>query len=61
MRLVNELYRFERRVFLENKRFSDDDLNIQNIGLDCDSRPILVLCADNLPNPDIYDYDLILS
>lgn len=61
MRLVNELYRFERRVFLENKRFSDDDLNIQNIGLDRDSRPILVLCADNLPNPDIYDYDLILS
>lgn len=31
------------------------------VGLDRDSRPILVLCADNLPNPDIYDYDLILS
>ncbi|GAA5798069.1 hypothetical protein HPULCUR_003468 [Helicostylum pulchrum] len=34
---------------------------IYEAGLDNDSRPILVLCADNLPNPDIYDYDLILS
>ncbi|CAO3625905.1 unnamed protein product [Mucor hiemalis] len=34
---------------------------IYEAGLDRDSRPILVLCADNLPNPDIYDYDLILS
>ncbi|KAI8078543.1 Rho GTPase activation protein [Thamnidium elegans] len=34
---------------------------IYEAGLDSDSRPILVLCADNLPNPDIYDYDLILS
>ncbi|KAI8973421.1 Rho GTPase activation protein [Mycotypha africana] len=30
-------------------------------GLDSDSRPILVMCADNLPDPDIYEYDLILS
>ncbi|PHZ07881.1 Rho GTPase activation protein [Rhizopus microsporus ATCC 52813] len=34
---------------------------IYEAGLDPESRPILVLCADNLPNPDIYDYDLILS
>ncbi|KAI8055566.1 Rho GTPase activation protein [Gilbertella persicaria] len=34
---------------------------IYEAGLDRESRPILVLCADNLPNPDIYDYDLILS
>ncbi|CAO0797743.1 unnamed protein product [Mucor circinelloides] len=34
---------------------------IYEAGLDSESRPILVLCADNLPNPDVYDYDLILS
>ncbi|KAI8369211.1 Rho GTPase activation protein [Choanephora cucurbitarum] len=34
---------------------------IYEAGLDRESRPILILCADNLPNPDIYDYDLILS
>ncbi|KAI8338842.1 Rho GTPase activation protein [Blakeslea trispora] len=34
---------------------------IYEAGLDRESRPILVLCADNLPNPDIYNYDLILS
>ncbi|KAI7907368.1 Rho GTPase activation protein [Cokeromyces recurvatus] len=38
------------------------ELNIiYEAGLDNESRPILVLCANNLPNPDIYDYDLILS
>jgi hypothetical protein len=31
------------------------------LGLDSESRPILALCADHLPNPDLYDYDLILS
>ncbi|RCH97920.1 Rho GTPase-activating protein 1 [Rhizopus stolonifer] len=34
---------------------------IYEAGLDSESRPILILCADNLPDPDIYDYDLILS
>ncbi|KAI8646110.1 Rho GTPase activation protein [Parasitella parasitica] len=34
---------------------------IYEAGLDSESRPILILCADNLPNPDVYDYDLILS
>ncbi|OBZ83406.1 Rho GTPase-activating protein 1 [Choanephora cucurbitarum] len=34
---------------------------IYEAGLDRESRPVLILCADNLPNPDIYDYDLILS
>ncbi|KAG1150458.1 hypothetical protein G6F38_002031 [Rhizopus arrhizus] len=34
---------------------------IYEAGLDPESRPILVLSADNLPDPEIYDYDLILS
>ncbi|KAI8883976.1 Rho GTPase activation protein [Backusella circina FSU 941] len=34
---------------------------IYEAGLDSDSRPILVLCADHLPDPNYYDYDLILS
>ncbi|KAI9485788.1 MAG: Rho GTPase activation protein [Benjaminiella poitrasii] len=34
---------------------------IYEAGLDNESRPILVLCANNLPNPNVYDYDLILS
>ncbi|KAG0168408.1 hypothetical protein DFQ28_004869 [Apophysomyces sp. BC1034] len=33
---------------------------IYEAGLDRESRPVLVLCASNLPNPDIFDYDLIL-
>ncbi|KAI9308310.1 Rho GTPase activation protein [Cunninghamella echinulata] len=38
------------------------ELNIiYEAGLDNDSRPILILCANNLPNPDIFDYDLILA
>ncbi|KAI8976018.1 Rho GTPase activation protein [Pilobolus umbonatus] len=34
---------------------------IYEAGLDNESRPILILCADNLPDPNTYDYDLILS
>ncbi|CAO3617267.1 unnamed protein product [Cunninghamella echinulata] len=38
------------------------ELNIiYEAGLDNDSRPILILCANNLPNPDTFDYDLILA
>ncbi|KAI7866426.1 Rho GTPase activation protein [Spinellus fusiger] len=38
------------------------ELNIiYEAGLDADSRPILVLCADNLPDPKVVDYDLILG
>ncbi|RUS22046.1 hypothetical protein BC937DRAFT_90578 [Endogone sp. FLAS-F59071] len=39
-----------------------DTLNIiYEAGLDDESRPILVLCASNLPDPAIIDYDLILG
>ncbi|KAI8084739.1 Rho GTPase activation protein [Halteromyces radiatus] len=34
---------------------------IYEAGLDNESRPILVLCANNLPNPDTINYDLILA
>ncbi|CAO3626806.1 unnamed protein product [Cunninghamella blakesleeana] len=38
------------------------ELNIiYEAGLDNDSRPILILCANNLPNPDTFDYNLILA
>ncbi|ORZ15611.1 Rho GTPase activation protein [Absidia repens] len=34
---------------------------IYEAGLDSESRPILILCANNLPNPATIDYDLILT
>ncbi|KAL0092398.1 Rho GTPase activation protein [Phycomyces blakesleeanus] len=38
------------------------ELNIiYEAGLDSESRPILVLCADNLPDPKAIDYNLILG
>ncbi|KAI8329297.1 Rho GTPase activation protein [Chlamydoabsidia padenii] len=38
------------------------ELNIiYEAGLDSDSRPILILCANNLPNPNTINYDLILA
>lgn len=30
-------------------------------GLDSESRPILILCANNLPNTATINYDLILA
>ncbi|SAM08189.1 hypothetical protein [Absidia glauca] len=34
---------------------------IYEAGLDSESRPILILCANNLPNTDTINYDLILA
>jgi hypothetical protein len=37
------------------------DFSPSSLGLDSESRPILILCANNLPNTDTINYDLILA